>query len=59
MPTVKHSPVDDYPYLVYSSKADATDEIADESITTDMIADEAITTDKIKDGAVTADKLAQ
>lgn len=56
--TYKETFVDEYPYMVYSSKPDATDVIADGSITTDMIAKEAIETDQIADGAVTADKIA-
>lgn len=46
--TAKHSFVDDYPYLAYSSEPDAVAKIADA----------AVDTTQIKDGAVTAAKLA-
>ena len=68
--TYKHSFVDDYPYLAYSSQVEAVQpnasDIADlKSADTaldgrlDAIeADNWVTTDRIKDGAVTPAKLA-
>lgn len=59
----KHSFVDDYPYLAYSSTPETaqaqTSDVA--ALDTRLDAIEAanwVTTSRIKDGAVTADKLA-
>lgn len=71
--TYKHSPVDDYPFLVYTSEPDATmanasdvagikgrlDDIEDDGwVTTARIAAGAVTTAKIGDEAVTTAKIA-